>query len=191
MENEETIKQAPVDDVVIEEINEDGEGLDPSAKLKKLKEKLDKCVEEKQQYLDGWQRAKADFINTRKRDEEAKKEAMKFANENLLSEILPVLESFDMAMANKEVWEKVDKNWRMGVEYIYVQLKGILAKNDLVELDPINEKFDPMRDEAVEFEKTIDETKNNVIINVIQKGYSLAGRVIKAPKVKVGEFEKK
>ncbi len=178
------------EDVVVEETNEDGEGLDTTAQLKKLREKLKLCVEEKQSYLDGWQRAKADFINARKRDDEAKKELVKFANENLISEIIPVLDSFEMAMANKEAWEKVDRNWRSGVEYIYSQLINALKNNNLVILDPVGQKFDPMRDEAVEFEKVTDEKQANIITKVIQKGYSLNGRVIKAPKVTVGEFGK-
>ena len=176
------------DDVVFEETNGEGENLSPELELKKLREKLGKCIEEKQEYLDGWQRTKADFINARKRDEEAKREAMKFANENLVEELIPVLDSFEMAMSNKEAWEKIDKGWRMGVEHIYSQLISALARNNLVEINPLGERFDPMRDEAVEFEKVEGEARGGVITKVIQKGYSLNGRVIKAPKVKVGEF---
>ncbi len=178
------------DDVVFEETNGEGENLSPDLELAKLREKLKKCIEEKQEYLDGWQRTKADFINARKRDEEAKKEAMKFANENLVEELIPVLDSFEMATGNKEAWEKIDKNWRMGVEHIYSQLRSALARNNLVEINPLGEKFDPVRDEAVEFEKVEGEAQGGVITKVIQKGYSLNGRVIKAPKVKVGEFAK-
>jgi molecular chaperone GrpE (heat shock protein) len=61
----------------------------------------------------GWQRAKADLLNARKRDEEEKKEYIKFANERMIEDLLPVLQSFDMAMGNKEAWEKADKNWRI------------------------------------------------------------------------------
>ncbi|MCR4334806.1 MAG: nucleotide exchange factor GrpE [Patescibacteria group bacterium] len=155
-----------------------------------LKEKLKKAVEEKQQHLTELQRAKADFVNMRKRDEELRIDTFKFANENLIIEIIPVLDSFEIAMANKEMWEKVDKNWRIGVEHIYSQLKTILVNNNLLEINPLGEKFNPMRDEAIEFEIVDDESKNDIITKVIQKGYSLNGKIIKSPKVKIGQFKK-
>jgi molecular chaperone GrpE len=108
-------------------IPDDGEGNIPATKdaVKDLREKLKKAIAEKQEYMDGWQRSKAEFINARKRDEESRKEIIKFANEGLLMDIVPVLDSFTMAFSNKEAWEKVDQNWRIGVEHIYSQLKGI------------------------------------------------------------------
>ncbi len=150
--------------------------------VQKLKEELEKALAEKQEYLDGWQRAKADFINARKRDEEAQKEFTKYANEGLIAELVPVLDSFNMAMGNKEVWEKADKNWRTGVEYIANQLKKTLEDYGLKEIDPIGQKFDPLRDEAIE-----DGKESDIITTVVQKGYSLNGKILKAPKVKIGE----
>lgn len=150
--------------------------------IKNLREKLKKAIAEKQEYLTGWQKDKAEFINARKRDEQAQKEFVKYANESLVTELFPVLDSFNMAMGNKEVWEKVDKNWRMGVEYIANQLKKVLEDHGLKEIDPIGQKFDPMRDEAME-----DGKESDIITTVIQKGYSLNGKIVKAPKVKVGE----
>jgi molecular chaperone GrpE len=159
--------------------------------LKKLREKLATCVQEKQEYLDGWQRSKADFVNLRKRDEEQKKEFVKFAKEDLIMDILPVLDSFGMAMNNKETWEKVDKNWRNGVEYIFSQLRSTLEKNGLKEVNPVNQKYDPMEHEAIELIKTDDKEKDGVVLEVINKGYSLNDKSIRAPKVKVGEYELK
>lgn len=173
-------------------VPEDGEGNVGNQKdiIKDLREKLKKAIAEKQEYLEGWQRAKADFVNARKRDEEAKKEVVKFATEGLISELIPVLESFEMARANKEAWEKIDQNWRVGVEYIHTQLLKVLEDNGLVELNPKGQKFDPMRDEAVAYEPVVDENQDHVIIDVIQKGYSLNGKIVKAPRVKMGEFKK-
>lgn len=174
------------DDILIEEIDEEG---NPKDALKKLREKLKVCVAEKQKYLDGWQRDKADFVNSKRRDDEAQKEFIKFSNLNLISELIPVLDSYNMAMGNKEVWEKVDKNWRIGVEYIYNQLKKILEDNGLQEIDPIGKKFDPMQDEAIEYVKIEEEVKDHTVVSVIQKGYSLNGKILKAPKVRVGELK--
>lgn len=171
-----------LDDSVVAEESAKATVADLRAKIKTL-------TSEKQEYLDGWQRAKADFVNFKKRSEEERKEVVKFANESLLEELLPVLDSFTMAFANKEVWEKVDKNWRAGVEYIHTQLVGILTSNGIKELNPQGEKFDPMRDEVLEFVPVESEDKNNLIISVVSKGYSLNGKVVKAPKVKVGEVK--
>ena len=174
-------------------VAEDGEGnaANPQDAVRALREKLKKAVAEKQEYLDGWQRARADLINARKRDEEDKKQFLKFANESLIVDLVPVLESFDMARANTVAWESIDKNWRVGVEHIHSQLLKVLTDNGLQELCPKGEKFDPMRDEAVSYEPVVDEKLEHTVIDVIQKGYSLNGKILKAPRVKVGEFKKK
>jgi len=183
---EETEKQ---DDIVLEEVLENT-GRDHVDAVNKLKVKLKACEVEKQEYLNGWQRAKAEFINVRKRDEEDKKEFVKFAGENLISELIPVLESFEMATSNKTVWESVDKNWRAGVEHIHKQLLKILHDNNLKEVNPKGEKFDPIRDEAISHEEVAEESKDHVIIEVVQKGYSLNGKQLKAPRVVVGKYKK-
>ena len=164
-----------------------GFGKSENQTIADLKEKLALALKEKQEYLDKWQRGAADFQNIRKRDAEDNERFRKYAAENLVTELLPVLESFNMAFANKEAWEKVDKNWRVGVEYIANQLKGVLETNGLKELNPVGQKFDPMLHEAVEFEEVADESKNQTITAVIHKGYMFYDRVVKAPKVKVGE----
>jgi molecular chaperone GrpE len=93
-----------------------------------------------------------------------------------------------MAIGKKESWEKVDKNWRVGVEYIYNQLKKVLGENGWKEVNPIGEKFDHNRDEAIEHVAVDDKKQDQVVIQVLQKGYSLNGKLLKAPRVKVGEF---
>ncbi|HVY55169.1 MAG TPA: nucleotide exchange factor GrpE, partial [Thermodesulfobacteriota bacterium] len=95
---------------------------------------IDKIKAERDEYLAGWQRAKADFANHKKQTEAMMKEFRTMANEGLVEELLPVLSSFEMAFANKAAWEKADRNWRSGVEYIYGQLKGVLDQNGLKEV---------------------------------------------------------
>jgi molecular chaperone GrpE len=189
-------KDADVSDMTLD--SSDDAGLDDSVvseeaagdTIKKLRLNLKKALTDKQEYLTGWQKDKAEFVNARKRDQEAQKDFIKFSNENLLAELIPVLDSFSMAFGNKEAWEKVDKNWRVGVEYIANQLKKVLEEHGVTELDPTGQKFDPMRDEAVEYVPVTDAAQDHVVTSVIQKGYSLNGKIIKAPRVKVGEFKK-
>ena len=103
----------------------------PLQKIKELREKLKLCTEERQEYLAGWQRAKADFINQKNELEKWKTDFILFANKNLIDELLPVIDSFNLAFGNKEVWEKVDKNWRTGIINIYNQLEGVLKQHGL------------------------------------------------------------
>ncbi len=154
--------------------------------IKKLREKLKKAEAEAKEYLDGWQRAKADFINIRKRDEEAKQEFVKFSKEEIVSDLIPVLDSFDLAFRNKEAWQSLPKDWRMGMESIYNQLLSALSSHGVQKMIPDGEKFDPKLHEAVEMVPVSDENEDGKILEVIQPGYSLAGKEVRAPKVKVG-----
>ncbi|MFA5934266.1 MAG: nucleotide exchange factor GrpE [Candidatus Paceibacterota bacterium] len=172
-------------DIVSEDEDESSIAL-----VKKLKEKIKKLETEKTEYMDGWQRERADFMNYKKRVEGEKLEVIKYSNENLVSDIIPVLDSFDMAFSNKEAWEKVDKNWRVGVEYIYTQLMKVLGENGLREMNPLGEKFDPKFHVAEEHIETNDDKKDGVIVTVKKKGYMLNDRVVVAPSVVVAEFKK-
>lgn len=162
---------------------------DLAEKVKKLKADLAECQKQKEEYLTGWQRMKADIVNIKKREEEERAHFVKYAKEGIIEELLPTLQSFDMAMANKEAWEKVDPNWRAGVEYIAKQLKSTLESHGLVEVNPIGETFDPSRDEAIEHIAVTDEKQDHKIIEVVQKGYKLHDKIVKAPRVKVGEYK--
>ena len=180
-----------VGQVVIEEDNEASDlPAQAGAIVKKLKEKIKILEKEKQEYMDGWQRERADFINYKKRVENEKIEVVKYANEGLLEEITQVLDSFEMAFSNKEAWEKVDKNWRIGVEYIHTQLVKILDENNFRAMNPLGEKFDPKFHIAVEHIVTDDEKKDGMITEVKKKGYILGDRVMKAAQVVVAEYKK-
>ncbi len=173
------------DDIVFEE-----EGEYSADTIKKLREKLKKCTAENKEYLDGWQRAKADFTNLKKDTEKQKQNFVKFAKEDLLSEILPVLDSFEMAFANKEAWEKVDKSWRSGVEYIHGQLKTVFENNGIVEISPLGDTFDPNKHNSIELVDTDDEQKDDTVVEVVQKGYMLNEKVMRPARVKVARFKK-
>jgi molecular chaperone GrpE len=182
-----TPKEEEVDDVVYD-TNVDSDNLtDPKEKIAKLKEKIKKLESEKNEYMDGWQRERADFINFKKRSEEEKKDYIKFANENLLEEMLVVLESFDMAFMNKEQWNSVPENWRVGVEYIHSQFVKILDDNGLKEFVPkIGDKFDVKSHIAEEMKLVEKETEDGTVIEIKKKGYIMNGKIIIAPKVVVG-----
>ena len=178
------------DDVVFED-NTEVTGIDYKTTVNKLKTGIKELEKKNAELLDSWQRDKADFINTRKRDEEVKKEFLKFSKADIILELLPVLDSFESAFKNKEVWEKVDKNWRTGVEYIHTQLFNILSGHGLKVINPIGNSYDNNRDEAVENVPVENESDNGKILDVVQVGYELNGKEIRPPKVKVGHYETK
>ncbi|MBI3634417.1 MAG: nucleotide exchange factor GrpE [Candidatus Yonathbacteria bacterium] len=176
-----------IDDLSFEETEEE---VNPALLLKKIRDKLRVCEQEKKEYLLGWQRMRADFANARKEEDARQGELVKFASEGLVEDLLPILDSFSMAFTNKEAWEKVDENWRKGVEYIHTQILSILESRGLIEIGTAGEKLDPRIHVAVEVEATDDKEQENIISAVIQKGYRLHSKVIRPARVKVFSYNK-
>src|SRR3989338_459215 len=114
----------PEDDVVEFEYNDDGEE-DLKKTLKKLRADLKQVQKEKEEYLTGWQKERADFANYKKDEDNRKALFSEAMRERILTRFLTVIDSFNMAFANKEAWAKVDETWRKGVEYIHAQLNAI------------------------------------------------------------------
>ena len=178
----------PGDDVVFED-NTEVTGADYKQKTDKLRAKIKELEKKNAELLNAWQRDKADFLNARKRDEEQKADFFKFSKVDIISELLSVLDSFESAFKNKEAWEKADKNWRVGVEYIHTQLMDIMNQNGLKVINPMGEQYDINRDDAVETVKVDDKKDNDKILDVVRVGYELHGKELRAPKVKIGHFE--
>lgn len=176
-------------DEITFEANPDGVEHDVKDRTEKLKAQIKDLQKKNAELLDAWQRDKADFINSRKRDEEDKKEFVKFAKADVIEELLSVLDSFESAFKNKDAWEKVDKNWRVGVEYIHSQLNNVLTQHGLKVINPLGEMYNASRDEAIENIKVEDKAEDGKILEVVQVGYELNGKELRPPKVKVGHLE--
>lgn len=170
------------------EIENEEEIENPQLLLKKLREKLKVCQEERQNYLTGWQKEKADFINTRKRDDEEKRKFLEFAKEDLILQIIPVVDSFDLSMKNKESWESLPKDWRIGMESIANQLLGILGQNGVTKTSPLGELFDPNLHDAVQMVPVGEKKQDHTIVDVLQAGFSINNKIIRPAKVRVGEY---
>lgn len=190
MSNKSDKKENLEEDIVFEEDIDHSSG-DLNVLLKKmkdLKEKLRKSEDEKKEYLDGWQRARADFANAKKKHEEKRGELVVAGKEEAVEKILPVADSFEMAFRGSG-WENVDENWKKGVEYIYSQYKGALRDLGVEEVDPLGEAFNPSMHTSVESVETNDEDKDNLIAEVVQKGYQMGDRVLRSPRVKVFHYK--
>lgn len=164
----------------VEYVPEENLSTEALAKAEKLKKKLKSCEKERAEYLAGWQRAKADLINYKKEQEQKNSELFKFASETTIMEILPVLDSFEQALKHTQGAGGKDE----GIQQLYNQLKSILKNQGLEEIESMGKKFDPSLHESVGEAKG---KKQGVIVEEIQKGYKLNGKLIRASKVKIGK----
>src|SRR3989344_43532 len=181
MDSEETKKDAEEIEFV-----EEGSGDEARDKIKKLKEELGECRKKAEEYLAGWQRAKADFINSRK-DEEKEREAMvRFANKKLLYELLSVKDSMEMAL---ERAEEIDKSFAGGLNQILSLLSQIMRGCGVSETEALGQRFNPEEHESMEEEEVSEAEKDQVILEVVQKGYKIHDRVLRPAKVKVGIYK--
>ncbi|GIW66862.1 MAG: hypothetical protein KatS3mg095_0760 [Candidatus Parcubacteria bacterium] len=156
--------------------------------IKELQELIAKLEKEKEEYLSGWKRAKADFLNYQKETEEKLKSIINFANANLILDLTSVLDSLDLAI-NSLTDEEREKNLGRGYILIQNQILEILKKYGLEIIDPKNEKFNPAFHEALATKKCehekCDESDDNLIIEVYSKGYLINGKLLRPAKVRV------
>lgn len=171
------------DDIEFEELDWVGDEKKDKAKLKDLREALKKSQLESRDNLTALQRSRADYVNLKRELDEVRDTTKKKTTEKVLSDFLPVLDSFDMAMGNTAAWEAVDKNWRVGVEYIYSQLKTTLENNNVEAIDKAGVDFDPNLHEPIETKETDDASLDHKIEKIIQKGYKMGDRVIRPARV--------
>ncbi len=162
-------------------------------KVKALRQKLAAAEEAKRESLEELQRTKADFLNARKRLEEERLLDRTRAKKQFIEDILPLCDSFTMAMSNQEAWEKADKAGRSGVEGIYNQLQRLLESYGVTTVNPLGEPFDPRRHEAIGTAVVTDETKQDTVVAVLQHGYELRSGdktdVIRPARVTTGVYE--
>lgn len=191
--NESAVSNSEVsenEDLLYVESTEDGEELPKKDSEKKLREDLKVCRKEKEEYLTGWQRSKADYINLQKELHEVRQNVSLLTKEKIITDFLPVIDSFDMAFSNKEAWEKVDSNWRMGVTYIYQQFMKSLYEMGVEKIDQLDVVFDPNNHHSVSSVETKDESKDHHVMEILQIGFKLKDRVIRPAKVKIYEYKK-
>ncbi len=162
-------------------------------KIKQLRKKLETALEEKQKLQDELQRAKADFLNARRRLEEERVRDRVRNKKHFVEDLLPLCDSFQMAMNNTEAWKKADVSWRKGIEGINAQLQNILKEYGVSAINPAGEAFDPNRHEAVGTETVTDKKLDDTVVSVMQSGYEITQdgntEIIRPARVTTGQYE--
>jgi molecular chaperone GrpE len=191
--NDEDIKKEEnteeIDDITFVDSTEDGDALPTKDVVGKLRADLKQARADKEEYLTGWQRAKADYVNLQKELNLVRANSSVLAKERMTENLLPTLDSFDMAFANKEAWESVDKNWRMGIEYIFQQFTTNLADSGVERIDKVGVPFDPNLHESIESIPTTDQSKDHTVEEVLQAGYKIGERIVRPARVNIFEFK--
>ncbi len=169
-------------DVVLEpENNEPPKGGDAEVKVAKLRADIEQLRTERQEYLDGWQRAKADYVNALKRSEEERRAAREAGLGKALVALLPAHDALDRAKEHGEVPE--------GFQAIARQLESAFKTLGVEAIGAIGERFDPALHEALGQDKAESVAQDDLITAVLEKGYRVNGTVLRVAKVRVAHFE--
>lgn len=174
-----------IEDVEFEELDWVGDEKKDKEKLKKLRADLKSAQTESREHLTARQRSRADYVNLKKELDEVRDSVKQKTTERVIMDFLPVVDSFDMAMANTDAWNAVDANWRVGVEYIYTQFKTVLENYNVSAIDSVGVEFDPNLHEPMKTEDTDDRSQDDKIKQIIQKGYRMGDKVIRPARVVV------
>ena len=163
----------------VEELAEEG----PVDEATVLRQELEESAAKAAEYLDGWQRARAELSNARKRFERERQQVYGNARSDVLAQILPLLDDFDRAV------ETLPPNlsrltWIEGVLLIQRKLQLLLEQAGVTTIEAAGQEFDPFRHEAVTHEPSETVPEGHVIAE-LQKGYQLGDRVLRPTVVRV------
>lgn len=152
----------------------------PPSEAASLEERLKKAELAAAEHYDSWLRAKAEADNIRKRAQGEIASAYKYALEGFASELLAVKDSLEAALATENASVESMKS---GVELTLKQLSGVFERFNLSEINPLGQKFDPHRHQAISAVES--DAEPNTVMQVLQKGYLLHERVIRPALVTV------
>ena len=165
-----------------EELNEEVVNKKEKKKIDKLNEEIERLKAESDHWKNEYYRAYADTKNLRNNLEKDYKEAMRYRSEGFIDELLPILDSFHMALAN-EPTDPALKNYLTGFQYVYRNFVTVLQNEGVSEIAPqVGDKFNPNVMNAVD---TVEDENENQITKVYGNGYKLHDRIIRPAMVQV------
>lgn len=156
-----------------------------------LQEEVEKLKAQTEEYLNGWKRERADFLNYKKDEMERIGQLVKYANEEIISNVLPILDNLERA--EKELPEDLKSGtkgdpqaieWTKGFLQIAAQLKDFLQKQGIEPIEVIGKKFDPNVMDIVE---EVEGATPGIVIEELEAGYTMNGKIIRPAKVKVSK----
>lgn len=155
----------------------------PSAETQE--EALQKALAEAAEYKDKYVRLCAEFDNVRKRTEREKQEFIKFANEGLLSDFLGILDDLERSVEAAKAQHQDYSAFLKGIELVMAHVYELLKKNNVKPVESVGKRFDPYAHEVLLQEESDQE--EGIVLEELQKGYSLGERVLRTAKVKVSK----
>lgn len=159
-----------------------GTGLSPE-EIMELQTTLEKSQAQAAEYLDGWQRARAEFANYKKRVERERQRVYKDAASDVIKSYLPVIDDLKRALNGKpEDGDGAD--WAGGIELVYRKLLSILEAEGITRIEAEGQTFDPNLHIAI-VKSESDEHECDQIIEVLEQGYMVDERVLRPAKVRV------
>ncbi|OGG68398.1 nucleotide exchange factor GrpE [Candidatus Kaiserbacteria bacterium RIFCSPHIGHO2_12_FULL_56_13] len=166
------------EDVKIE--SEDSEAdLKADKKITKMRGEIEQLRKEKQEYLDGWQRAKADYVNALKRFEGERKGASHAGLLRAIEAFLPAFDALERAGRHGELSK--------GFQAIVKQLEAAFKELGVAAIGEVGEKFDPAFHEALGQDAVEKAEKDGEVTAVLEKGWRIGENVIRPAKVRVGK----
>lgn len=151
--------------------------------LEKIKKELKECRKLEEEYLAGWQRTKADFLNYQKEEGKRVETVLSFIKTEWILKMLDIHDNLERA--SKHVPQKIeDISWVKGVLQIESQFHSFFKENGVERIDPEGKQFDPNFHEAIE-QIEAKGKESGIIVAVLEKGYLLEGKVIRPAKVKI------
>ena len=169
------------EDVDFEPEDEMGSVGAVKAKMAKLRDELKEAKERRDEYLDGWQRCKAEMVNSKREAGEAHARAGARGKEIFVEELIPALDGFDLAMQG-EAWQNVDSAWRAGVESIKGQIERVLQAHGVEIYGKVGGTFDPSLFEAIQEEEG---GESHTVAKVFRRGYRTKDRVLRPAQVAI------
>ena len=153
----------------------------------KYEEEIKKLQEENKQLTEKVKLTQAELINYRKRKDEEVQTLLKYANVDIVSEILNVVDNFERAIIHANDSENAElKKYNDGINIIYTNLKSILNKFGVEEINRVGEIFNPNEEQAL-LTDSVEDKEDEVVLEVLQKGYKLKDRVIRPASVKINQ----
>jgi molecular chaperone GrpE len=134
--------------------------------------------------LDSWQRARAEFLNYKRRIEQEKQRDAQMAGLIVIAKVLPVLDDFDLALANVPK-DAANESWLNGVALVAHKLRSVLESEGVQPIAAAGQKFDPALHEAV----MVEGDGGDSVVAELRRGYTLHGNVIRPALVKVGSTQ--